>query len=90
MDQVKGFSSIVESVIFGVSIADSIISRLGNSGEDLTGLKGKTIAVSHQELAKHNKKDDCWMAVRGKVYNVTRYVDYHPGGVEQILRGLYR
>lgn len=60
--------------------------RLANS-EDLTGLKGKTIAVSHQELAKHNKPTDCWMSIRGKVYNVTRYLDYHPGGVDQLMRG---
>jgi cytochrome-b5 reductase len=25
--------------------------------------------------------------VRGKVYNVTRYLDFHPGGREQLLRG---
>lgn len=61
--------------------------RLGNSGEDLTGFKGKTFPVSHQELAKHDTPDDLWMAVRGKVYNVTRYLDYHPGGIEQLMRG---
>lgn len=61
--------------------------RLGNSGEDLTGTKGKIISVSHQELAKHNTPEDCWMAVRGKVYNVTRYLDFHPGGRDQLLRG---
>lgn len=27
------------------------------------------------------------MAIRGKVYNVTRYLDYHPGGSDQLLRG---
>lgn len=65
--------------------------RLGNSGEDLTGLgKGKTIQVSHSELAKHNTPTDCWMAVRGKVYNVTRYLEYHPGGQDQLLRGAGR
>lgn len=61
--------------------------RLGSSGEDLTGLKGKTINVSHQELSLHNKREDCWMAVRGRVYNVTRYLDFHPGGSEQLMRG---
>lgn len=61
--------------------------RLGSSGEDLNGLKGKTIQVSHQELAKHNKVGDLWMAVRGKVYNVTRYQEYHPGGAEQLMKG---
>lgn len=59
--------------------------RLTNSGEDLTGFKGKRFSVSQQELAKHNKINDCWIAVRGKVYNITRYLDYHPGNVAQYL-----
>lgn len=61
--------------------------RLGSTGEDLTGLKGKIIQVSHSQLAQHNRIDDCWMAVRGKVYNVTRYLEYHPGGADQLMRG---
>jgi len=32
------------------------------------------------ELAHHSTPDDCWIAVRGKVYDVTRYLDFHPGG----------
>jgi cytochrome-b5 reductase len=59
--------------------------RLGNSGVDLTG--GKRGSISSEELRKHDKIDDCWTAIRGKVYNVTRYLDYHPGGIDQILRG---
>jgi cytochrome-b5 reductase len=27
------------------------------------------------------------MAITGKVYDVTRYVDYHPGGRDELLRG---
>lgn len=54
--------------------------RLGSSGCDLAGTGGVVSAVSHKELAKHNKCDDAWLAIRGKVYNVTRYMDFHPGG----------
>lgn len=62
--------------------------RLGSSGIDLAGTKGAIIKVSHQELAKHNKQNDAWMAIRGKVYNVTRYMDFHPGGVDELMRGV--
>lgn len=48
--------------------------RLTNSGIDLTGTKGKRFSVSLEELKKHNTKDDCWTAIRGKVYNITRYL----------------
>lgn len=63
--------------------------RLTGSGEDLTGFKGRKVPISHQELSKHNTNDDCWMAIRGKVYNVTRYLEFHPGGVEQLMRGKF-
>lgn len=62
--------------------------RLGNSGKDLSGVGGKLISVSRSELAKHNKKNDAWLAIRGTVYNVTQYMDFHPGGVDELVRGI--
>lgn len=42
--------------------------------------------VSVTELAKHDKSDDCWVAVEGKVYNVTPYLDTHPGGYQLLFK----
>lgn len=61
--------------------------RLANSGEDLTRTGGKRFPVSKEELAKHCTADDCWIAVRGRVYNITRYLEYHPGGMPELMRG---
>ncbi|CAH0564317.1 unnamed protein product [Brassicogethes aeneus] len=63
--------------------------RLGNSGKDLTGVGAKAgrLSVTSKELANHDKEDDCWLAIRGKVYNVTEYLPFHPGGVEEIMKG---
>uniref|UniRef100_A0AAG5DSF7 Cytochrome-b5 reductase n=1 Tax=Anopheles atroparvus TaxID=41427 RepID=A0AAG5DSF7_ANOAO len=69
----------------GHSLMDWI--RLGNSGTDLTGTGGRIQPVSHAELAKHDRLDDAWMAIRGKVYNVTRYMNFHPGGADELMRG---
>ncbi|XP_053671048.1 cytochrome b5 reductase 4 [Anopheles nili] len=69
----------------GHSLMDWI--RLGNSGIDLTGVGGRITPVTHAELAKHNRPDDTWMAIRGKVYNVTRYMNFHPGGADELMRG---
>ncbi|MBA0815996.1 hypothetical protein Gohar_000706 [Gossypium harknessii] len=33
-----------------------------------------------QEASQHNTKDDCWIVIDGKVYDVTSYLDEHPGG----------
>jgi cytochrome b involved in lipid metabolism len=38
-----------------------------------------------EEVAKHNTASDAWIIVKEKVYDVTDYVDSHPGG-EAILR----
>ncbi|XP_059470303.1 cytochrome b5 reductase 4 isoform X2 [Neocloeon triangulifer] len=70
----------------GHSLMDWI--RLGNSGKDLTGVGGVSRDVAASELAKHNRQEDAWLAVKGRVYNVTHYMDFHPGGVEELMRGV--
>ena len=43
--------------------------------------------ITSQELALHNQKADCWTVYNGKVYNITNYLDYHPGGVAKLMLG---
>jgi len=40
-----------------------------------------------EQLAEHNREGDCFIGIRGKVYDVTEFVDRHPGGRDQLLRG---
>eukprot|EP01117_Protostelium_nocturnum_P007783 TRINITY_DN2784_c0_g2_i1.p1 TRINITY_DN2784_c0_g2~~TRINITY_DN2784_c0_g2_i1.p1 ORF type:complete len:333 (+),score=107.75 TRINITY_DN2784_c0_g2_i1:108-1001(+) len=61
-------------------------AKLTMSGKDLSGTGGRLLRVTPEELAKHNKKDDLWMMIRGKVYNCTAYVKFHPGGVPELMR----
>ncbi|NXP90175.1 NB5R4 reductase, partial [Passerina amoena] len=68
----------------GRSLMDWI--RLTKSGKDLTGLKGRLLEVTEDELSKHNKKEDCWICIRGFVYNVTPYMEYHPGGEDELMK----
>ena len=47
-------------------------------------LSAGVIKLSLSEVKKHNSMDDCWSIVSGKVYNLTSYVQQHPGGIELI------
>jgi len=38
-----------------------------------------------KEVAKHNTRSDCWVIVDGKAYDVTSWVDKHPGGDHLLL-----
>ena len=40
------------------------------------------------EIAKHNTADDAWMVYDGRVYDVTNFVEAHPGGAASILMNL--
>ncbi|TBU31119.1 glyoxylate dehydrogenase [Dichomitus squalens] len=38
------------------------------------------------EVAEHASRDSCWIIVHGKVYDVTDFLDEHPGGSKIILK----
>lgn len=38
------------------------------------------------DVAKHNNRDSCWIIVEGQVYDVTDFLEEHPGGANIILR----
>ena len=38
-----------------------------------------------QEVAKHNNKDDCWVIIHGRAYDVTEFMPEHPGTVSRHL-----
>ncbi|XP_041008809.1 cytochrome b5 [Juglans microcarpa x Juglans regia] len=37
------------------------------------------------EVSEHNDPKDCWLVIEGKVYDVTKFLDDHPGGEDVLL-----
>ena len=48
------------------------------------------LRVPPSELKRHRRRNDAWMAINGKVYNVTSYLPFHPGGEKEMMRGVGR
>ena len=42
------------------------------------------LPLTLDEVKKHNSADDCWSIIDGNVYDLTNWVDSHPGGKERI------
>lgn len=44
------------------------------------------LRVTPSMLQQHNTRQDAWTAINGKVYNVTSYLAFHPGGEKELMR----
>ncbi|KAH0274775.1 L-lactate dehydrogenase, partial [Aureobasidium melanogenum] len=42
--------------------------------------------IEGAELAKHNSKHSCWLAIHGEVWDATDFLEQHPGGANLILK----
>ncbi|CAO3699120.1 hypothetical protein CU097_004662 [Rhizopus azygosporus] len=60
-------------------------ANLKASGKDLRGVP-ELCRVTLDELKKHKSPEDAWTAIQGKVYNITPYLKFHPGGVKDLMR----
>ncbi|KAI0741097.1 FMN-dependent dehydrogenase-domain-containing protein [Earliella scabrosa] len=49
-------------------------------------MAGPVKTLSGKEVATHNTRESCWIIVHGKVYDVTEFLDDHPGGSKIILK----
>lgn len=52
---------------------------------DASAANGKDRLISIDEMKKHTSEESCWIAVRGEVFDVTPFIDEHPGGFDIII-----
>lgn len=66
-------------------------ARLQASGTDLRGLTHPhLLRVPPSQMRLHNKRTSAWTVLGGKVYNVTPYLPYHPGGERELMKAAGR
>jgi len=66
--------------------------KIMTENKDPINVKGKggLRPITMEEVKKHNTSNDLWTVLFGKVYNLTLYLDYHPGGAKKLMQGAGR
>ena len=64
-------------VAFWSSIA-TLLALQAVATDEVPDTQAGGAVISLEELALHNSEADCWMAIEGKVYNLSDYLPKHP------------
>ena len=46
--------------------------------------------IPMKEVKQHRTREDAWTVLKGRVYYLTPYMDYHPGGEQKLMMGAGR
>ncbi|RME52388.1 hypothetical protein D6783_04665 [Candidatus Woesearchaeota archaeon] len=57
------------------------------SSGGVSGSVASDVSCTEEEVSLHASKDDCWMIIDGKVYDITAFFRKHPGGDKNLLKG---
>lgn len=62
--------------------------RLTRTDPDLAGLKGRSNRrlISMTEVKQHKTEGPIWTVLKGRVYNISPYMKFHPGGVDMLMK----
>jgi acyl-CoA oxidase len=94
-----GGNSLLECVVFGrvsgrsaakylfkLSVTEKSFNGLKRIGLVRNQLNGNSLPnYTVEDVAKHNKDDDCWVILWDKVYDVSKFLVDHPGGKDAIM-----
>jgi tetratricopeptide (TPR) repeat protein len=79
----KLLAVIIVSLI-SITPANAASSGGGSAPAPVQKPVSTNLPLTLDEVKKHNSADDCWSIIDGNVYDLTNWVDSHPGGNERI------
>ncbi|XP_057456945.1 cytochrome b5 domain-containing protein RLF-like [Lotus japonicus] len=64
--------------------------KLTRTHPDLAGLKGQSNRrlISKDDVKKHQTEGHMWTVLKGRVYNISPYMKFHPGGVDMLMKAV--
>ncbi|KAG2671669.1 hypothetical protein I3760_13G007000 [Carya illinoinensis] len=64
--------------------------KLTQTHPDLAGLNGQSNKrlISMDEVRQHQEEGSMWTALKGRVYNISPYMRFHPGGVDMLMKAV--
>ncbi|KAL4604499.1 cytochrome B5-like protein [Castanea sativa] len=73
---------LILGVLLGAFILIPQVHKSGGTKKVESTASNKKVSkiYSKADVLVHNKKTDCWIIIKDKVYDVTSYVEEHPGG----------
>ena len=69
-----------------VATAAAVYTTINSSvvaNDEVKPLENK---IPVEEFVKHNTADDCWITVNGNVYDLTDFIEMHPGGQTPLIQ----
>jgi cytochrome b involved in lipid metabolism len=83
----RKYSAIVVGVLLLAGAVGGIVSLVSFMQDENISFrkeKGGNTPQTLQEVALHATTDDCWASIHGNVYDLTEWVNEHPGGSNYI------
>jgi succinate dehydrogenase/fumarate reductase flavoprotein subunit/predicted heme/steroid binding protein len=89
-DNRLGGNSLLECTVYGTIVGKKIpiktrVAKQVNLGVHDSSKPLELPIISFEDLQGHDSEDDCWIAINGKVYDLTEFAEEHPAGPESII-----
>lgn len=82
MKKLFAFVFLALSIITTAGCTTNVVNNGSNNSNNSNVTPTAAPKYTLNDVSKHATSSDCWMAINGKVYNVTAYISQHPGGRE--------